>query len=233
MFKNILFDLDGTLLPMDMEEFTTGYFKLLVAKALPLGVDGKEFINNIWAGTKCMVKNDGSKSNEEAFWEFFDKIYGDKSPAIREICEEFYGNEFDGGRAFTGYNDKVKTLVDDVKKAGYRVVLATNPVFPNVATVKRTSWAGLSVDDFEGYTTYENSSYCKPNPKYFEEVCERFNLKPEECLMVGNDAEEDLAAAKIGMSVYLITDCLINNKNADLSEIPRGNFDDLRAFLGL
>ena len=30
MVKAVLFDLDGTLLPMDQDEFTKGYFKLLV-----------------------------------------------------------------------------------------------------------------------------------------------------------------------------------------------------------
>ena len=31
--KMVLFDLDGTLLPMDMDEFTMGYFQMLAAKA--------------------------------------------------------------------------------------------------------------------------------------------------------------------------------------------------------
>ena len=233
MIKNVLFDLDGTLLPMDMDEFTTGYFKLLVAKVSPLGVDGKEFTGHIWAGTKRMVLNDGTRPNLDAFWEYMQETFGDRTPEIRERCEEFYTNEFDGARQFCGYNDKVQGLVGDIKNAGYRVVLATNPIFPDVATVKRTSWAGLSVDDFEGYTTYENSTYCKPNPAYFGEVCRRFGLEPQECLMVGNDAEEDTAAAKCGMQVFLVTDCLVNKKNVDISDIPHGSFDDLRDFLKL
>ena len=32
----VLFDLDGTLLPMDQEEFTKGYLNLLVQKFAPL-----------------------------------------------------------------------------------------------------------------------------------------------------------------------------------------------------
>ena len=36
-----------------------------------------------------------------------------------------------------------------MKEKGLRTVLATNPIFPNVATVARTRWAGLSVDDFD------------------------------------------------------------------------------------
>ncbi len=236
MIKNVLFDLDGTLLPMDMEEFTSGYFKLLVAKVAELGIDGfdgRVFIGHIWAGIKRMVLNDGTRPNMDAFWEYMRGVYGDDTGRLRTQCESFYANEFDGGRQFCGYNEKVPKLIGDIKGAGYRVVLATNPIFPDVATVKRTTWAGLSVDDFEGYTTYENSTYCKPDPRYFSQVAERFGLDPEECLMVGNDAEEDLAAAKTGMQGFLITDCLINKKQTDISGIPHGSFDNLRCFLKL
>ena len=33
--KTVLFDLDGTLLPMDQDALTTGYFTLLVQKLAP------------------------------------------------------------------------------------------------------------------------------------------------------------------------------------------------------
>ena len=63
--KNVLFDLDGTLLPMDMEAFTNGYFGLLTQKMAPRGYDPKRLIDAVWAGTAAMVKNDGSRTNEE------------------------------------------------------------------------------------------------------------------------------------------------------------------------
>ena len=89
------------------------------------------------------------------------------------------------------------------------------------------------MSDFEGYTTYENSSFSKPNPKYYEELINRYSLVPDECLMVGNDVEEDMIAGTLGMHVYLITDCLLNKKNKDISEYDHGSFDDLRSFLKL
>ena len=61
MIKNILFDLDGTLLPMDMEKFTQGYFKRLVAKAAPRGYEPEQLIKSVWAGTAAMVKNNGGR----------------------------------------------------------------------------------------------------------------------------------------------------------------------------
>ena len=233
MIRNLLFDLDGTLLPMDMDYFTNGYFKLLVKKLESAGFEGQEFIKNIWSGIKCMVTNDGSRSNEAAFWEYMDKVYGDRAKLARRTCEDFYANEFEGGKEYCGYNGKATRLVTAAKVRGYRVVLATNPIFPDAATRMRIRWAGLSVDDFEGYTTYENSTFCKPNPLYFDQVAKRFGLERSECLMVGNDADEDVAALQAGMRVFLITDCLVNKKGGDISGIPHGSFDDLRAYLEL
>ena len=76
----ILFDLDGTLLPMDQEAFTTGYFKLLAKKLAPYGYEPKSLVDAIWAGTAAMVKNDGSCTNEQAFWKKFAAIYGEERP---------------------------------------------------------------------------------------------------------------------------------------------------------
>ena len=74
----ILLDLDGTLLPMDNDAFTKGYFKLLAAKLSPHGYEPKQLVDAIWTGTAAMVKNDGARSNEEVFWKKFADIYGEK-----------------------------------------------------------------------------------------------------------------------------------------------------------
>ena len=91
----VLFDLDGTLLPMDQEAFTTGYFKLLAKKLAPHGYEPKSLVDAIWAGTAAMVKNDGSCTNEQAFWKKFSAIYGsEKALADQPLFEDFYANEF-------------------------------------------------------------------------------------------------------------------------------------------
>lgn len=118
-----------------------------------------------------------------------------------------------------------------LKARGVRVALATNPIFPRIATEQRIRWAGLAPEDFALYTTYENSTFCKPNPDYYREVVRTLGVQPEECLMVGNDATEDLAAREAGMDVFLLTDCLINTKNRDISACPRGDFAALNAYL--
>lgn len=227
----IFFDLDGTLLPMDQDAFTTGYFKLLAAKLAPHGYEPRQLIDSVWSGTAAMVKNDGSCSNEEAFWKKFTQIYGERAKNDEPVFREFYEKEFQAARKFCGYNPLAQKTVQRLKQDGFRIVLATNPLFPAIATESRIRWAGLEPSDFELYTTYENTGYCKPNPQYYQNLLSRLNLTPDECLMVGNDVAEDMVAEIVGMHVFLLTDCLINKENKDISEYPHGNFDALLTYI--
>ena len=227
----VLFDLDGTLLPMDQEEFTKAYFHLLAKKLAPRGYEPKALVDAIWAGTAAMVKNDGRFSNEEAFWQRFTQIYGPKVQEDKPVFEEFYANEFQNARTVCGFNPRAAETVAAIRSMGYQVALATNPIFPAVATESRIRWAGLEPADFTLYTTYENSTHCKPNPAYFRDVAERLYLAPESCLMVGNDAREDTAAEQVGMKVFLLTDCLINKDGKDISAYPQGSFEQLMDYV--
>lgn len=230
-FTTILFDLDGTLLPMDQEEFTGAYFKLLTKKLVPYGYQPESLINGIWTGTMAMVKNTGEKTNEEVFWECFSEIYGERVFAEKPVFEDFYRVDFQQVKAVCGYSREAVEAVRTLKSKGYRLVLATNPIFPAMATESRIRWAGLEPADFELYTAYENSSYSKPNPEYYRALLEKLQVRPEECLMVGNDAREDAAALKLGISFFLLTDCLINKENRDISEFAQGGFAELLQFI--
>lgn len=131
-----------------------------------------------------------------------------------------------------GFEPKAAEVIRLAKEMGLRVGLATNPIFPAVATMARISWAGLSPDDFEIVTTYENSSFCKPNPEYYLDICKKLDMLPSETLMVGNDAEEDcLAGEKAGLSVFLLTCCLLNKKDLDISRYKQGGFPELIGYL--
>jgi FMN phosphatase YigB (HAD superfamily) len=229
--KTVMFDLDGTLLPMDQDEFANGYFKFLVKKMAPRGYEGKALVKAVWGGTAAMVKNDGTRTNEEAFWRFFADTYGEESLKDRVLFDEFYATDFICAKSFCGYTPRAAETVARVKELGGRTVLATNPIFPDTATRSRIKWAGLEPEDFELYTTYENIGWCKPNPEYYREIMRRLDLSPGDCIMVGNDADEDMAAETTGMKVFLLTDCLINRSGADIGKWPHGGFDELTAFL--
>jgi len=231
MIKTVLFDLDGTLLPMDQDVFVKDYFGRLVKKLAPHGYEPEKTVNAVWAGTKAMIKNDGSAFNEQRFWETFPIYTGKDALADLSLFDEFYETEFPLVSASCGHTEKASQAIAILKEKGINAVLATNPIFPAVATKHRMRWAGVKPEDFSYFTTYENSRFCKPNPAYYQEILDNVGLKAEECLMVGNDVGEDMVASKLGMKVFLLTDCLINRNGEDINAYPHGDFDELLRFL--
>ena len=229
--KAILFDLDGTLLPMDQDLFVKAYFKALAARLAPKGYEPQKLLESLWAGIGAMVKNDGSCINEVAFWKTFSAIHGERAMEDKPYVDEFYREEFNKVQTSCGFTPKAKELIECLKQKEVQLVLATNPLFPEMATAHRIRWAGLQPEDFCLFTTYNNSHYCKPNPKYYLEILEKIGCRPEECIMVGNDVEEDMIVTELGMRVFLLTDCLINKEEKDISEYPQGSFEELWAYL--
>lgn len=230
--KAVLFDLDGTLLPMaDQDAFIRYYFSELAKYLMPYGYDPKALIGAIWKGVEGIMHNDGEQSNESVFWNGFASVLGEDARADEPRFAEFYEKNFDRARVMCGFDEDAAQTVRAIRAMGLRITLATNPVFPEIATRKRIGWAGLTPDDFEFYTTYENSRFCKPSLAYYREVLDRMGIAPEEALMVGNDVGDDMVARELGMQVFLLTNCLINTQNADISAFPNGGFDDLLAFV--
>jgi len=225
MVNTILFDLDGTLLPMDQEEFIKLYFKGLYIRFKDT-YDFETLEKTIWAGTKAMVENDGSKSNETVFWETANKLMSlDRTVAEPEFYD-FYENDFIIAKGATTASPIITGCIHRLKEKGYTIVAATNPLFPGNATRNRLRWAGFNPDDFALITTYEDSHYCKPNIRYYEEILGRLNKKPAECIMVGNDNQEDMCAETIGIKGHLITDCLINRGKAPITAAWQGTFEE-------
>ena len=196
-----------------------------------MGYDVNKLVDSIWKGTSQMIKNDGSCTNEEVFWKVFGEVYGGSKEMDEPNLRRFYEEDFDNVSKSCGFDKMAKEVIGYVKSKGLRVALATNPIFPSVATKKRIAWAGLDLNDFEHITFYENSHFSKPNLKYYEEVLTKLNVSPTECLMVGNDVAEDLVASKLGMKVFLLNHSIVNKFNLDYSNVPQGNFNDLSKYI--
>ena len=231
MIKAVLFDLDGTLLPMDQDQFVKGYISSMAAYLLPHGYDPKALIQALSLGTEAMYKNDGSKTNEECFWDAFNQIFQRDCRKDMDIFEAYYRTGFQKVQGECGFSPEASAVMQAVKEKGLLPVLATNPLFPAIATCSRVRWAGLQPEDFSHITTYENAHFCKPSPAYYQEILDVLGLSPDECLMVGNDAAEDLAAMELGIPCFLLTDCLINRNGRDIRDIPQGSFSQLITFI--
>ena len=225
----VLFDLDGTLLPLDMKTFTEAYFKTLCGRFSQY--NPQDVSQAVWAGTGAMVKNDGSRTNREAFAAVFSQALGVDYYEQEAEFLDYYAREFQRCADVCRPSELSRKIVTTLQHKGYTVAVATNPIFPSIATESRMRWAGVSPEDFEYYTTYENSVHCKPNPDYYRDILAHCGLRAEECLMVGNDVSEDMVTETLGMKVFLLTDCLINKEGKDLSGYPQGNFEDLMTFI--
>ncbi len=225
-YEAIMFDLDGTLLPMDYDEFTKGYLGLLFRYACPFGYEKESFIAGMWKGVSAMTNNNGEKTNCEVFWETFGAIIGDyeKARGDEKLFDAFYDEGFHAAKAFTGENPRAREAVLAAREKADKVILATSPLFPMNAVTARLEWIGIDKNDFDLITEYNGFSHAKPNPKYYIEICEKMGLDPEKCLMIGNNVQEDVeGAAAVGMDTYLVTDWLMNSK-PELPNCPRGSF---------
>lgn len=231
MLKCVFFDLDGTLLPLDQDVFIAAYFADLRKYIGSHGFSEEEFFATFYKAVISMVENNGEATNEDAFWSVMESEIPDARERLIPILDDFYHNEFDKIIAVTRPSSMARELVDFCHSLGLDTLLATSPIFPRIATEKRMAWVGLRPEDFLAVTTYEDSMYTKPHPKYYLGLCEAFGLKPEECLMVGNDAFDDLGAAEIGMPVFLLMNDFLNRKEVDVTGVPKGDEDDLKRFI--
>jgi len=235
MINTVLFDLDGTLLQLTQDTFLKTYLAKIQKVFARLDLDVEESIQALWIGTGAMVLNDGSMLNEERFWMVFAKKLCLDEQQCREVeaaCNDFYMNEFDTVKEIMSPNEISGPLVRELGAKGYKLVLATNPLFPSCAVATRLAWIGLTPEDFGLVTHYSNSTYSKPNPKYYEEVFAKIDRAPAECLMVGNNATEDMVAGNLGAEIFLVTDCLENEAGLDVAAFRHGTLEGLQEFLG-
>ncbi len=231
LYQAILFDLDGTLLPMELEAFVKAYFGALSEELAPFAMPPEQLLQAVWGGTKAMMKNDGQALNMDVFWATFTALTGLAREAVEPACDAFYANGFHKARAATQPNPLAVEAIRLAHEKAPTVVLATNPLFPMAGQATRLSWLGLSPDDFDLVTCYSSDKYCKPNPAYYLDICKRLALDPKHCLMIGNDDREDMqAATAAGMDAYLITDCRIPMAQTPWAG-PMGSFTDMLSML--
>lgn len=239
MFKNkevFLFDLDGTLLNIEAEEFLKYYFGALSAEFEDLCADQEEFVGLLMGSTEKMIRNDGRCSNQEAFMEdFMEKMeITERAEAekIKERFEQFYQSEFAVlDQYFELDRETPAEIIEHLKAQGKKLVLATNPLFPEEAVAARLGWVGIEAEDFELLTHYENMSYAKPNPNYYKEILEKIDAAPEDCLMIGNDLKEDAVASELGIKTFIIEDKMIEREESDYPLAWQGSLKEFKELI--
>lgn len=213
--RAILFDLDGTLLDLDIDDFLPRYLKALAPYVAPVvapAASPEEFVHQLLAATEAMMQvRDPTRTNQEVFEaEFFARLPVDRD-RMAEVVRRFYAEEFPklaparpkGAGLAPGPHDARATVLEALAR-GYRIALATQPVYPMAAIRERMRWAGVDDLPWDLVTSYEHMHATKPDPAYFLEIAERLGCPPERCWMVGDDPHRDLPARDVGMRVFWV-----------------------------
>lgn len=194
--KAVLFDLDGTLLLSDEKEFYTAYFGALGNFCKEL-MNPYELVEKIQKIMKEIIMEDGKLTNYERFLNHLTQEVGsDLAKKLEDRFNAFYLTDFNKLKALTLPNEP---LINWMKGLKTKKALATNPIFPKVAIVKRMNWVGLEENEFDLITVMEDFHYLKPRGEYYLEISQKLGVDPYECLMIGNDTMLDGSCTKVGM----------------------------------
>ncbi|MEW5785933.1 MAG: HAD family hydrolase [Bacillota bacterium] len=214
-YQALLVDLDGTLLEIDMDRFIAVYMQRL-AHSFTDYTAPEQFAAHLLGATGAMVRSaDPVTINETVFFDDFCRRIGQPHAAVRPVFDRFYETEFPHLKPCSNPRPHAGAVVESARGKGLKLALATNPIFPRIAVEHRLAWTGLSGDDFDLITTVENMHYCKPKLEYYLETAKLLDCPPALCLMAGNDVQEDLAAAAVGMDTFMVDDFLLHRRKEE------------------
>ncbi|MFP4201041.1 MAG: HAD family hydrolase [Bacillota bacterium] len=232
-YQAVLFDLDGTLIGLDVGEFIGVYFGAIAEFAEQFEMDSNGFLRRLRGATAAMIADeDPGRTNRETFERhFFDG--GDEESRRREtaIFDEFYRRVFPRLAYLCQVIPEADPMLRRLSRAGKRLVLATNPLFPRAAIDARLRWGSISFDGFEFVTSYDNSRFCKPKVQYYSEILAKLDLSPRDVLMVGNDPLEDGVAVETGMDFYLVNQYRIERKEDVPEPTYEGGVEDVEGLV--
>ena len=212
VIKAVLFDLDDTLVRLNLSAFIARYVagasRLLAsaARTSPISLGGP-YVRAFLAIDS--QKRSDSLTNEQLFNRVFFESTGIPldDPAIADLVTYYESGivpGFSGGIVSARPVPGARKAIDAVHDLGLVCALATNPTFSLACDRARMGWAGVSEKDFALVSTYSNSTRCKPSTRYYQEFANQLGVSLEECLMVGNDAVRDIVRDGCGLrSAYV------------------------------
>lgn len=228
-FQAILFDLDGTLIHNDMDEFLPPYFKL-VARRFAHILPPAQFTPKLIQATQAMIADESDASNREVFKNSFPDLIGRPWHEIEPIFMDFYARDFPALSMHIRPKAAARPLLLTALDLGYTLVVSTNPLFPLQAIQQRLDWGGIGDLPYARVTSYENSRACKPSLRYFEQILAEIDCPPERALVVG-DENNDMVAAHLGCSTYLIPGPATDLAPTTPEPAHRGTLADVMALL--
>ena len=212
MIKAVLFDLDDTLLSLNLTAFLARYVNGASGLLARASGEVRVKIMTAYAEAWLAVEREGRRdrmTNAELIDSIMYKRCGIplSDPVIADMIacyERTVVPRMGSGIVRAQPMPGAREAVDCVRRMGLVCALATNPVVSRECDVARIRWAGLEPGDFARISCAENSHRAKPWACYYEEFCGSLGLAPEECLMVGNDAKRDFPHPACGIRTIYV-----------------------------
>ena len=213
MLKAVVFDMDDTLLSLNLSAFIAVLARDESSMLAQIGRKNALSMFALYGSAMLEINNpeptDQDLSNREFFDDFIMRRCGVpmNDPVVRDAFE-YYEREVLPNR-----NDAIiharprpgaREAVDAVASRGLRTALLTNPSFSEDCIRCRMGWGDMLDMPFELVTTMENSRHCKPSAAYYLESLAALGLEPHEVLMVGNDPKRDFPAPACGIQTAYV-----------------------------
>jgi FMN phosphatase YigB (HAD superfamily) len=230
-YQAVLFDLDGTLLQVQMHNFIPQYISAFHTCCQDLA-SHQQLQNAMRAGIHLLLESeDGVRTNQQRFFAFVATQLDLDPDLLTRRYADFLAGNYEFLATAIEPLPLANELINICRRAQVPVVLATNPVFPRQLIEARCRWGGVDFSAFDLVTSLENSRYCKPQLGYFYDLAAQLGLAPRNCLMVGNDTSHDLAAGETGMTTWLVDTWIMVRKGLNFTPHFRGNHEQLQNFL--
>ena len=234
MSKTLLIDLDNTLLRNEMDTFVPAYLQGL-ANRLASYADPKEMTRTLLAATHQMTQNQQPDlSLMEVFDAAFYPVLNVKKADVQPVIDDFYEEDFPNLRGLTSPQPEAVGLVTQALEKGYRIGIATNPLFPLTAIKQRLNWAGFPPDQyhFDLIPSYSGFHFSKPNPAYFAEFLAQMGWPEGPVVMIGDEADQDIAGARqLGIAVFWTPSQPAASWTRSEPEPPRGGLAEVLPWL--
>lgn len=231
-FDAIFFDLDGTLLRVQMAEFIPRYIETLAQYCRDYA-EPRRFARTMRDAIRSLIRDngDGRQTNEQRFYSWLQRELDIPEQALRNSLRRYAAEQLDSLSELVRPIPLARQILRECQAYGIPMVLATNPVFPEFMIQARVRWGELEDIPFQHLSSFENSRHCKPHSGYFTEIADRLGLDPARCLMVGNDNAHDLAATAVGMKTFLVDTWLVEREGACWDYDQRGDHSALQSYL--
>lgn len=191
LIKNVIIDLGGVVIDLDRDKCVKAFEKL--------GLDNVDSMLDLYRQEEPFLSVETGRITAAEFYDQLRSLTGKNSTDI-EFENAF--NEFLVGLPL----ERLEAL-RNMRAKGFKLYMIsnTNAIMFDGWIKRAFMQEGLRVGDyFDGIITSFAEGVCKPDAQIFETVLNRFNLNPEESVLLDDSEANCNAARKLGINAVRI-----------------------------